>query len=362
MKITFLSAANNYHTKKWCGYFISKGYEVSVISFFPGKIDGVDVRFIDCGMSASKSDGKKITYLFQARKVKKIIQEIKPDIISVHYASSYGAVAAIAGLKDYYLSVWGSDVYEFPEKSIFHKILIQYSLKRATHLLSTSKAMAIHASKYTNKKFRITPFGVKTDIFNPDKRNRQDNTFIIGTVKALDPKYGIDYLIKATAIFKRNNPNVRFQLRIAGKGVYREEYEKLADSLGLNEETIWLGFISQEECAKEWANMDIAVIPSTVESESFGVSAIEAQACGTAVIISDIPGLMEATKPRQTCIVVKRKDEIEIANAISELYHNGDLRKKMGKNGIKFVEETYSYEKCFNDIEKLFISNINKRN
>ena len=362
MKITFLSAANNYHTQKWCGYFLSKGYEVSVISFFKGKIDGVDVHYIDCGMSASKSDGKKLTYLFQARKIRKLIHTIKPDIVSVHYASSFGAVAALAGLNDYFLSIWGSDVYEFPEKSLLHRMLIQFSLKRATHLLSTSKAMAMHASKYTNKEFSVTPFGVKTDIFNPGKRNRNDTSFIIGTVKALDPKYGIDYLIKAVALFKKNNPEVTFQLRIAGKGDYREEYEMLADSLGLKEETIWLGFISQEECALEWANMDVAVIPSTVESESFGVSAIEAQACGTAVIISDVPGLMEATKPGQTCIVVKRKNENEIANAITKLYFNTDLRKKMGKNGTEYVEEKYSYEKCFNDIEELFISNINKGN
>ena len=279
-------------------------------------IEGANVYYINCGMNASMSDGRKLSYLVQAQKVRRIVQRIKPDIISVHYASSYGAVAALAGLKEYYLSVWGADVYEFPEKSIFHRMLIGFSLNKATYLLSTSKAMAAHAKKYTNKEFSITPFGVRTEIFNPNKRNRQDNTFIIGTVKALDPKYGIDYLIKAVAIFKKNNPNVVFQLRIAGKGNYREEYERLAESLGLKNETMWLGFISQEECAAEWANMDVAVIPSTVESESFGVSAIEAQACGTALIISDIPGLMEATNPEETCIVVKRKNEIEIANAI----------------------------------------------
>ena len=360
MRIVFLAAANNYHTQKWCDYFVSREYEVSVISFFPGEIENVNVHYINCGMDAQKSDRKKISYLLQARKVKRIINEINPDIISVHYASSYGAVAAFSGIKNYFLSVWGADVYEFPEKSFLHKKLIQISLKRASKLLSTSKAMAFHASRYTRKSFEITPFGVKTEVFNPSRRSRIDNSFVIGTVKGIDPKYGIDYLIKAVAKFKKMNPNIDFQLRIAGKGEYREEYEKLAYSLDIGEETRWLGFISQDEAAKEWANMDVAVVPSTVESESFGVSAIEAQACGTAVIISDIPGLMEATNPNETCLVVKRKNDEELAKAIDKLYHDEDLRKRLGEKGVKYVNDNYTYEACFSHIEDILLSD--KRN
>ena len=357
MRIVFLAAANNYHTQKWCGYFVARGYEVSVISFFAGEIDNVNVYYIDCGMDAKKSEGKKISYLFQANKVRRLINKINPDIVSVHYASSYGAVAAFSGIKKYYLSVWGADVYEFPEKSLFHELLIRFSLLRASKLLSTSKAMAVHASKYTHKNFEITPFGVKTEIFNPARRNRADDSFIIGTVKGIDPKYGIDYLIKAVAKFKKINPNVVFQLRIAGRGDYREEYENLANSLGIGQETKWLGFISQDDAAREWANMDVAVIPSTVESESFGVSAIEAQACGTAVIISDIPGLMEATDPDKSCVVVQRNNADDITEALNKLYHNKELRRKLGENGVRFVREKYTYEKCFSHIEDYFLSN-----
>ena len=70
----------------------------------------------------------------------------------------------------------------------------------------------------------------------------------------------------------------------------------------------WLGFISQEDAAKEWANMDIGIIPSVSDSESFGVSAVECQACGVPVIISDIPGLEESTCPGKSSLVVPRGD------------------------------------------------------
>ena len=83
------------------------------------------------------------------------------------------------------------------------------------------------------------------------------------------------------------------QLRIAGKGPQENEYKALAKELGIENITNWLGFIPQEQAALAWACMDCGILPSESESESFGVSAVEAQACCTPVIISDIPGLME---------------------------------------------------------------------
>ena len=123
--------------------------------------------------------------------------------------------------------------------------------------------------------------------------------------------------------------------------------------LGISEITDWLGFISQEEAAVEWANMDVAIVPSTLESESFGVSSVEAQACGIPVIITDIPGLMEATKPGVTSIVVKRKDSHAISVAINDLYKNKNLRLTMGKSAIDFVKKTYTLDVCFDKIEAL---------
>lgn len=356
MKICFVGPANSSHIIKWCNWFSGRGHDVYVISFTKGEIPCADVRFIDIGVNADGSDLNKIKYLFTGRRIMKIIREIKPDIVNAHYATSYGAAIALSGLKDYVLSVWGSDIYDFPKKSILHKALLKYSLKKAGYIFSTSKAMADEAHKYTDKKIEITPFGVDIGLFNPDKRKlkNEQGDFIVGTVKTLSPKYGIDYLLKAAAIIKKEHPKIPLKLRIAGKGSHEKEYKDLSAELGIENITTWLGFISQEDAAEEWANMDLAVVASTLESESFGVSAVEAQACGTAVIISDVPGLMEATSPEVTSIVIKRKDERAIADTIIELYNDPKKRIDMGNNGVKFVSEKYSIDVCFEKIESLF--------
>ena len=354
MRICFIGPANSAHIIKWCKWFCANGHEVHVISFVPHQIEGVVVHSINININTGGSDLHKLRYLFTGSRIRKIVSDIQPDIVNVHYATSYGMAAALSGIPWYVLSVWGADIYDFPQKSIFHKILLCYSLKKAKYIFSTSNAMAIEAKKYTKKGIEVTPFGVDMNLFNPVKRNRENTEdFVVGTIKALSDKYGIRYILEAVASIK-NEGVIPIRLRIAGKGPQEQEYRKLANELNIEDVTTWLGFIDQEHAAIEWANMDVAIIPSTLESESFGVSAVEAEASGTAVIISDIPGLMEATSPGVSSLVVKRNSADEIAESIKQLYSKPELLESLGNNGRKYAYDHYDINKCFEHISQLF--------
>lgn len=349
MKICFLAPANNYHTKKWCEYFKSKGYEVHVISFIDDNIEDVSVHYIKTNVKTDDSDLKKIKYLSSIKKVKKIVKEIKPDIINAHYATSYGMVAALCKFK-FILSVWGSDVYNFPKKSFIHKLYFKYILKKASYIFSTSNAMEKELKKYTSKKIYITPFGVKMDLFNPNKKNnRYKKYFTIGTVKSLKEKYGIKYIIEAASILNKDIPNLK--VIIAGSGNQELELKKLAKNK--NVDVDFLGTITQEEAATLWANLDVAIIPSIEDSESFGVSAIEAEASCVPVVVTNVPGLLETTSP-DSRMVVQKKNAEQISNCIKELYSNSKLKQSLGKKGREYVLDNYEYNKCFKHIEKLF--------
>ena len=147
---------------------------------------------------------------------------------------------------------------------------------------------------------------------------------------------------------------MQIKVRIAGNGSHEKEYKELAKELGISSTVTWLGLISQERAAKEWANMDLGVVYSTLNSESFGVSAVESQACATPVIISDIPGLMEATLPDETSIVVPRCSESLLAEAIFKAYEDKKVMVEMGRRGEKFVRQEYELNNCFMNIENLY--------
>ena len=353
MKICFLAPANNYHTQKWCEYFSNQGHIIDVISFTPGNIENVNVHYINSGANSKGSDFSKIRYLLNISKIKKIINQITPDIINAHYATSYGMIAALTVPNNFILSVWGSDVYEFPKKSFIHKSYFKYILKKSKLIFSTSNCMAEEINKYTSKNVIITPFGVKMDLFNPDKKlTKNKKEFVVGTAKPIEKKYGIKNIIEAINFIKDNRPDINIKAKIAGNGSKEEAYKSIAQEKNLPIE--WLGFLPQEKIAFEFANMDIALFPSTTDSESFGVATIEAEACEIPVIVSNTPGLLETTISKKTSLVIPKNNSEDLAKAIIKLYDNPELRISMGKNGRQYVLENYEYNMCFKNIEKLF--------
>ena len=135
MKICYLADINSAHTHKFLNYFVKKGYDIHVISLGKGEYNGVKVHSLDIedNVMKGKSEKGKVGYLKKIKKVKELINEIKPDILHAHYASSYGLLGALANYHPYIISVWGSDVYDFPIKSPIHKMIIKYNLKKADY-------------------------------------------------------------------------------------------------------------------------------------------------------------------------------------------------------------------------------------
>lgn len=364
-KILYFAHCNNYHTVKWVRHFVSAGYSVHVASLEKcsnseiTSIPGVKIHWLRNSGARTGGSMQKIRYLAAVRAAKNLINRIDPDVIHAHYASSYGLLCALSCRRPYYLSVWGNDVYDFPKKSFFHRIALKYSLNKCSWLLSTSEAMAEETGKYTDKSIAITPFGVDRELFNPRHRDRaSDGVLTIGTVKALERKYGIDVLLKAVAEVAERRPDLRMRLRIAGEGTLKAELKDLATRLGIADMTVWLGFISQEEAAREWANFDIGVVASTSESESFGVSALECQASGTPLVISDIPGLMEACDGGRTALVVRRNDVSALASSLEFLAAAPTERAKMGVSGRQYVSETYEIHDCFQRVGEMYQKNM----
>lgn len=355
MKICYLAPANNPHTIKWCKYFKQRGHEVHLISFVPGNIEGVITHNIvfQVGIE-NKSYFSKLKYILQINKAKKIIKNIDPDILHAHYATSYGIIGSLSNYHPYILSVWGSDVYDFPLTSPLHKQLIKYNLKKADYILSTSYDMKKETEKYTDKPIEITPFGVDINKFKPLPNLKKDEEFVIGTIKTLKPKYGIAYLIKAFKLLKDVFPQEKLKLKIAGKGEQEETLKQLCSELQIQQDVEFLGFLSEEEVIKTFNTFDIAVFPSVLDSESFGVAAVEAQACGIPVIVSNVGGLPEATSPDETSLVVEKKNEKQLAKALERLLLNEELRLRLSSNARPYVIKNYNIEDNFKKVEKLY--------
>ena len=353
MKICYLADINSAHTEKWCNYFRKQGYEIHVISLNEGHMEGVTVHSLKVDKSKTKAASGlgKLEYVLKIKRIKHLLKEIKPDILHAHYASSYGLLGALANYHPYILSLWGSDVYEFPQKGYIFKKILQYNLSKADKIMSTSKVMALEAQKYTNKEMIITPFGVDTKLFHPfDEKKQKNQRTVIGTVKALEENYGIEMLIRAFKQLYNENKNI--SLEIAGEGSQKEFLKSLCGQLEVEEAVTFLGKLQTNEVVEAFNRFHIAVFPSI--RESFGVAAVEAQACGTPVVVSEAEGLVEVTEESKTSIIVRERSEEAYAEAINKLISDNALRIEMGINARRHAIEKFDLENNFKKVKDIY--------
>jgi len=349
-KILFLADINSSHTRKWVSGVAELGYETAIFSISKPEYDWYSVHgiklinnvFIIDHDTFSNGDFSKLKYFKLSGDLKKCVQAFSPDIIHAHYATSYGMLGMRTGIHPFVLSVWGSDVFEFPKRSLIHRYILRRIFKKADVLLSTSEIMKSEIAGYTDKNVEVTPFGIDTNIYCSSKNSHAD-VFRVGIIKSLEDHYGIDYLIRAFELILKKYPDKKFQLVIAGDGSKTEKYRMLVADLKLTGEIIFTGKLSQDTVPAMLNTFDVFVCPSL--HESFGVSVLEASACEVPVIVSNAGGLKEVVKEGETGIVVNPGNAMEIANAISFFVDNPSLISQYGKRGRKFVIDNFDWKK-----------------
>ena len=364
MRIFILSDINSIHTKRWVKALSERGIDIFLFGFCQDLSNEYalyeNVRVYGCFERYKDIFFSKVGYLFVLRRLRQKIKEFKPDIVHAHYASSYGLLGALVKTSvPYIVSVWGSDVYDFPNITPCGKQIIKYNFKKADYILSTSHVMAKETKKYTDKPIFVTPFGVDTGLFKPMDVPRSEE-FIIGNVKTLRPKYGIDVLIRAVDMVIKNNPEKKIHLEIYGEGPQKEELIQLARSLGIIDKVQFKGFIQNEKLPEIYNSVSVSVSVSVSNSESFGVVAVEAMACECPVITSDADGFTEVVKDGETGFIVPKSDVEATANAIQQFIDRPELREQMGKKGRERVLELYDWEKNVNIMVEIYNHVVNE--
>ena len=155
------------------------------------------------------------------------------------------------------------------------------------------------------------------------------------TVARLSPDKGHDMVLEAMAYPELAGRDL--VCRIAGTGNDRTRLEKVAEALGIRDRVVFLGEISDEALADEYATADLFVLATrgdgTERVEGFGLVFAEALAHGLPVIGGRVGGVPEAVREGVDGILVDPRSPREIADAIALLLDNAALRHRMGERG-----------------------------
>jgi glycosyltransferase involved in cell wall biosynthesis len=195
--------------------------------------------------------------------------------------------------------------------------------------------------------------GVSFDRYTPlaSARARNPTFAYVGRLK----KYkGVDLVIKAFA--RLGDPSAT--LEIAGAGDFRPALEALAASLDLGSRVRFLGFITEEEklalLRRAWT------VALASPKEGWGLTNVEAEACGTPVVASNSPGIRESVRDGETGFLVPHGDVEALAHAFRRLSGSRDLVMAMGAKARAFAE-TFTWTRTADETEAHLTSVIQRR-
>ncbi|MCU1547428.1 MAG: mshA [Arthrobacter sp.] len=192
----------------------------------------------------------------------------------------------------------------------------------------------------------VAPPGVDLDIFTPAFRSASRaehgvpagafHLLFAGRIQRLK---GPQILIKAAALLRSRRPDIDLQLTILGavSGAKDFDLKSLISAAGLENVATHHPPVNAPELAGWYRSADVVVMPSF--SESFGLVALEAQACGTPVVATKVGGLSRAIFDGRTGLLVDGHKASDWANALEALYDDPATRLDMGRAASLHAQE-----------------------
>jgi glycosyltransferase involved in cell wall biosynthesis len=206
--------------------------------------------------------------------------------------------------------------------------------RAAFHAISESTRDDLVARGVDRERVQVIYPGVDSRWYAPDSGTPRADTPTFLYVGRLKRYKGVEVALRALAAARQQHPDVR--LDIAGGGDDRARLEKIAARLELGEAARFLGFVSEQRKRELLRRAWGVVLPSV--KEGWGISNVEAAACGTPAIASDSPGLRESVRDGETGLLVPHGDVQALAAALLRLSGDLDRVNAFGSAGRRFAE------------------------
>lgn len=343
-RIVMFGWAQSAHVQRWVAGLHRRGFEIKLISLGGAAIEGAQCRTFPYG--------GKWRYPVYALSAGREARAFAPDLVHVHYAGGFGLWGLASRRHPLLVSVWGADIMESARHPLMRAI-VRHLLRRADALSATSRFLAdvaVALEPSAQAKLTLIPFGVTIPTACWPQPGGPPIRILF--LKAHRAKYGPELAIRALALATPTHPNLT--LTLAGQGELTQNLRSLAAACGVADRVSFPGFIPQTEVYECIREHHLMVMPSISASESFGVAALEAAACGRAVVASRIGGIPEVVQDDRTGLLVTPGSVEELAQALTRLADDASLRERLGAGGYAFAREQYDWERCLDRMAELY--------
>lgn len=335
------------HLHETFGRLAAAGHEITFLcSGFPG---GAPEETLD-GMRIVRVGGRHTFSLVAPGEVRRRVRRDGFEVIvealnKIPLATPAVGVAPVLGIGHH---LFGATIFrEAPPPASFAVFASELALpwiyrKTPMAVISESTREDFIARGLSPKRLRVVHVGVDHERYRPDPGTARETcpTFLaLGRVR----KYKrLELVIDAVAELARGKHS-ELRLVVAGTGSHLDALKAFVKRRGVERFVSFTGYVDEKKKVelyrKAWA------LVMTSPKEGWGLTCLEAQACGTPVLASDSPGLREAVRGEESGLLVPHGDRRALALAMDRFLSDAALRAKLAAGAIRFAN-TFTWERC----------------
>jgi glycosyltransferase involved in cell wall biosynthesis len=267
----------------------------------------------------------------------------RPDLLHVQYTAPVGcSTPVVVSVHD--VSFLEHPEYFTPERALQLRWTVSRTVRRAAKVLTgcefSKRAILRAYGDLDERKVTVAPYAAAPE-FRPLSREAAQNAAVkrfslsgpfILNVGDLHPRKNQIGLIKAFARLVRAYPQIKHTLALAGKDTwFAGRVRDAANESGVADRIRFLGFVTDDDLLRLYNACDLFVFPSYYEG--FGLPALEAMACGRAVVCSSASALPEVVDG--AAILADPASMEEMARAMADLLLDSELRGRMERLGLR---------------------------
>lgn len=204
-----------------------------------------------------------------------------------------------------------------------------------TVAVSESTADDLVRRGFARDRIEVIPNGVDLSFYTPSSSSPKSPDPLVLYLGRLKRYKRVDLIIQAFAQLAGENPRAR--LVIAGQGDAKAGLEELVHELGLAEQVEFAGFVTEEQKTNLFRHAWVHMLTSS--KEGWGITNIEAGACGTPTIASDVPGLRDSIQDGVTGFLVPHGDVAALTSRLREVITSPELRAHLSAQALLFARQ-----------------------
>lgn len=338
-RVLFLSDAKSIHTRRWAEHFRDQGMQVHVASFRPEKIEGVQVHVLPTyGLG-------RMGYFLAVPTLDRLAKQLVPDLVHAQYVTSYGFLAALAGLRPLVLTAWGTDVLISPRESRVMRWIASYAIRHADVVTTVAEHMnsAVASLGVPVDEVSAVPFGVDTQKFLPPAVLRPEAMPLrLICTRNFGPIYSVHTLI--AALQKVAARGLSLHVDLVGAGPLKSELEAQVEDAGMRSWVTFYGHVDHLRLAQLLAQAHLFVTPAL--SDGNNVSLNEAMACACFPIATDIPANAQWIDHGVNGLLYPPGDANRLAECILQAASDVGWRTRAGVINREIVETRADWRVC----------------